>query len=339
MTNTCQLAVEELHIKNNQALDVQIRAYLSSLVQSLNSPPTKEVEKVDCEGVAEKVFAALTGREFCYLSKTSVSPYKENILALIRKALQQGEPIHFYFDIGGGYHASIQPGESALCFEVGLAELFVLSQISKFAKRIREFYPLGVRFSLVIDNMCAFLINDIPLAKTLQYCTRLRRMIRSSRMNALVDVLVESEYFSVEDFAHLRTEILEKTPLALLTRKQHKNVERFLGRRCSQEEAFERTIRYKEVSEASERLLARLIKDVRMTQRATDTTICFRPFPGGDSRIQCGEVALTRNEKGNLRPILLTSSNFHEYACRRYWFPRILLGEISSVTYAQRIAK
>jgi hypothetical protein len=90
------------------------------------------------------------------------------------EAVRRNDPIRFFYDIGGGYHATTRPGEEDLLFDVGLAELLVLSQVADFASRIAEIYHAGVRFSLVIDNLCANLVNDIPLAKTLQYCAALR---------------------------------------------------------------------------------------------------------------------------------------------------------------------
>ena len=50
-----------------------------------------------------------------------------------------------------------------------------------------------------------------------------------------------------------------------------------------------------------------------MTQRASATTIGFRPFAGGDARTQCGEVAFGRTEKGRVRPFLLTHRNVDGY--------------------------
>ena len=333
-----QLLEQSADFTCDEAQVSDIERYLSSLMHDLVLMHFVDAVQANIEEIPKQVFDVLASRDFCYLSKTRVSVYREEILALVRTAVLQYEPIRFYFDIGGGYHASIRPGLSDLNFDAGLAELFVLSQITKFANRIRPFYPPGVRFSLVIDNMCALLINDIPLANTLDYCTRLRDLIRGTGLNALVDVLVESEHFSVSDFDDLLSDEVGKHFLDSLTRKEHENIERFLGRHCDQGEAFERAVRYKEVIDASEFLLAGLIHGVHMTQRATESTISFRPFPGGDSRIQCGEVALTRNCKERLCPVLLTSSSFNQYFCRRYRFPEILPSEIPHVTYAQRIA-
>lgn len=310
--------------------------YLAALMSGFRSAGAPAGEPVRAEMVPERVFEVLSSRDFCYLSKRRIAAYRKGILELIREAVRQAEPIGFYYDIGGGYHASTQPGEEALGFDVELAELFVLRQVASFSARVRHLYPPGVKFSLVIDNMCALLVNDIPLTKTLRYCGKLRELIRAVGLDADVDLLVESEHISVGDFARLRVESADRRGPGVLTRRQHDNVERFLGRPCDEREAFERALRYGEVIDASDRLLAALIPGVHMTQRAGETTICFRPFPGGDSRIQCGEVALTRNSKQKLCPVLLTSTNVKEYSSSRYRFPDLLPPIIPHVTYVER---
>ena len=315
-----------------------LRAYLAAVMAALSASPPAGAEGVAVEEISERVFEVLTGRDFCYLSKIKIAPYRASVLALIRGMVRAAEPIRFYYDLGAGYHATTHPGEEELCFDVGLAELLVLRQVRSFSARVRTFYPPGVTFSLVIDNMAALLINDIDTAKTLSYCRRFRKLIRHLGLDAMVDLLVESEHFSVADFDHpgISTACQTGNPVAL-TRQQHANVERFLGRPCEEVEAIERAARYRTVIDTSDRLLNHLIHGVHMTQRATDTTICFRPFPGGDSRIQCGEVALTRNAKGTFCPILLTSHKVKEFSSRRYRFPGLLPPMIPHVTYAERI--
>jgi len=299
-------------------------------------PAAADVGVVDLATVPERVFDVLTGRDFCYLSKARVATYREPVLELLAASVRRREPLGFYYDIGGGYHASIRPGSEAVSFDVGLAELFVLSQAAEFAARVSRLYPVGVRFTLVVDNLCALLVNDIPVARTLGYCAALRELIRSVGLNPLIDVLVESEHFSAADLEGARAATWSGQ--IALTRKQHENVARFLGRLCDEREAQDRTRRYTEVLDASDRLLAPLILGVHMTQRATNATICFRPFPGGDSRIQCGEVAMTMNSKPKLYPMLLTSGNVADHAYRRYRFPGLIPAVIPHVTYAERLA-
>ena len=278
--------------------------YLAAVMAALSASLPTGAEEVAVDEISERVFEVLTGRDFCYLSKIQVAPYRERVLALIREMARAAEPIRFYYDLGAGYHATTHPGEKELCFDVGLAELLVLRQVRSFSARVRQF----------------------------------RELIRHLGLDTMVDLLVESEHFSVADFDRLGISAAYQTgnPGAL-TRQQHANVERFLGRPCEEVEAIERAARYRAVIGTSDRLLDLLIQGVHMTQRATDTTICFRPFPGGDSRIQCGEVALTRNAKGTLCPILLTSHKVKEFSSRRYRFPGLLPPMIPDVTYAERI--
>ena len=317
-------------------LDEELNIYLERLMSGFLGPTASDAEAVVLETVPERVFDVLTSRDFCYLSKARVAAYRQSVLALLAASVRRREPLRFYYDIGGGYHASIQPGVEAVAFEVGLAELFVLRQAAEFAAKVSRLYPGGVRFTLVIDNLCALLVNDIPTARTLGYCEALREMVRNVGLDDLIDVLVESEHFSTADFDRART-ATRPGPIAL-TRKQHENVARFLGRPCDEREALDRTQRYSEIVGASEHLLTPLILGVHMTQRATKDTICFRPFPGGDSRIQCGEVAMTRNSKLKLCPMLLTSGNVGHHVYHRYCFPGLVPAVIPHVTYAVRLA-
>jgi hypothetical protein len=103
------------------------------------------------------------------------------------------------------------------------------------------------------------------------------------------------------------------------------------------QEANERIDRYRRTGIVTELLLARVVGGVRMTQRASATTLGFRPFPGGDSRTQCGHVAMGRNTHGKLRPILLTSRNVGAYELRSLTFPGLLPSLVNDVTYAERV--
>ena len=314
-----------------------IRWYLEEMTSSFTprSVPARASESV--ESVAARVFDVITSRDFCYLSKSRAATYRNDALCWFEQAIRRGEPIHLFYDIGGGYHASIRPGEEELMFDVGLAELLVLRQAADFASRVEELYPGGVRFSLVIDNMCALLVNDIPLTSTRRYCAALRELIGTLGVDRLVDVLVESEHISTDDFVRERARDDASGDTVALTAKQYENVWRFLGRSCDEHEAWERVRRYREVIDASERLLTPLIHGVHLTQRATASTLCFRPFRGGDSRIQCGLVVLTKNGHGKLHPRLLTTSNLAEFELHQYRFPDLLPAVIPSVTYAEPI--
>jgi hypothetical protein len=287
----------------------------------------------DCS-LPDAVFDLLTDRQYCYLSRSCVAPYRESILVCIDSAVRRAEPIDFSYDLGAGYHASVQPGIREPSFEVGLGELFVLHQIASFARRVSSIYPPGVRFHIVIDNLCALLVNDIPVAKTEGYCGGFRELIAATVTSDLVTLIVESEHFSVADFGGLPNAAASDG--SAVDAKAQDNVARFLGRLCSETEASARMSRYRDVIAESERLLSGLIRGVHMTQRATPDTICFRPFPGADSRIQCGDVAFARNVKGRLCPFLLTSQNMGSYRCQRTLFPEIIPPVIGEITYAER---
>jgi Pyoverdine/dityrosine biosynthesis protein len=319
-------------------LSERLSAYLQALVAELDAPWPRATAMPALDDVAARTFATLTAREFCYLSQSRVAPYRDQVLRQLAAAALCGVPLRFYFDIGGGYHASLRPGTDALSFDVGLAELLVLRQIRRFAARITEFYPPGVQFWLVIDNLCALLVNDIPLARTTAYCRQLRELIAAAGMEQLVSVLVESESFDTAEFEAARPADSVATMAAATSTKDHQNIERFLGRSCDENEAAERMARYRRISAQSEALLDSVIDGVHMTQRASPTTLCFRPYPGGDSRIQTGEVSLRGVPGGGFQPLLLTSRNLAEYACQRYRCAELSPKLIAHVTYAEPLA-
>ncbi len=331
---------EEGHTLGRRAADKvggrpRVREYLVALTASFFGPrPVQAAECVPVDQLPDRLFDVLVRREFCYLSKRRVAPYYADFLRWVRPAVAQAAPIEFYYDIGGGYHASLRPSSEPVSFDVGLAEIFLLRQIRKFAMRAGAIYAPGVRFHLVVDNLCAHLINDIPVERTLGYCRALRELVEATAMADCVDLLVESEHVDAGDFERIRLQDRIHEEQTQVTLAQHRNVERFLGRPCEESEALQRCIRYREVCAASEALLAPLIKGFHLTQRATASTMCFRAYPGGDSRIQSGEVALRSDAGWQLGPILLTSANVEEYLCYRDRPMEVLPKVVNHVTYA-----
>jgi hypothetical protein len=310
------------------AIEEYLGTVMSSFDRTVAASPTQQPAD------PAQIFDILTHREFCYLSRTKAAPYREQSLALIGEAMQRSQPIPFSYDIGGGYHATPRLG-TALSFSVGLAELLVLRQIASFAHNVTAIYAPGVQFLLVIDNLCAYFSNDIPLTNTREYGQSLMALIHRLGLSTIVDVLVESDRISLEEFDREVTGyVCPQHPLQL-SEKEHENVARFLGRPCDAREASERAERYTTFLTASERLLAPFIKGVHMTQRATPSTLCFRPFPGGDSRIQCGEVVLAMNGKHRIHPMLITTTNVKDYTYSRYHFSSLVPLQIPYITYAQ----
>lgn len=288
--------------------------FLEDILRQCDStlPPVAAPESPS-DQVAAELFRLLTNRKYCYLSKRRAERYRDKIVASFEKNMEQGEPLSFFYDIGGGYHACIHPDKDDLVFEVGLAELCVLSQISSFQHSVLEIYSPGSRFSLVIDNLCAHFVNDISVKSTERYCSMLRQLIAELRLDRVVDLVVESEHFPASEY---QTEI-DNTAMApslkMPTPAETQNVSRFLGRACSAREAAERIAIYETVTDVSESHLEQIVDGIRMTQRASERTISFRPFTGGDSRIQAGEVVLVENSKGKIKPLLLTSKNASAY--------------------------
>ena len=329
----CALAGER---EGDHPIARDLRAYLQGVMSDLRAPVAPSNTHADSLAVATGVVDLLFSRPFSYLGRSRARVYESAIRDTVVRAVERGAPIPFYFDIGGGYHATIRPGEQDFSFDAGLGELFVLAQIARLRQAVARFYAPAVHFTLVIDNLCALLVNDVQLAKTLAYCKRLRRLIEELRFENVVSVLVESEHFSGADLAQAA---LAEPPgdVIPMTDKRHRNVERFLGRPCTEKEALESEARYHAIVSASERLLNRIIDGIHMTQRASSTTMCFRPFPGGDSRIQSGQVVLTRNASAALHPMLLTSTNVARYACSTHRFADFLPREVDHVIFAEPV--
>lgn len=310
----------------------ELRLYLGELVAG-GRPGLRAAGRV---ASPYEIFELLTARRFSHLSRGAAQRYRERTITLLERSLAAGGPVPFWFDIGPGYHASLKPGDLPLTFNVGLAELMILHQVSAFHELFSELHHGGCRFTLVVDNLCALWTNDIPTVLTEGYTTQLRRLIAQQGLEDVVDVLVESEEFDVEEYERLFAETSAGILDGPISESDLENVERFLGRPCDLVEAKERIARYLRAGCVTELLLERVVRGVRMTQRAGATTLGFRSFPGGDSRAQCGQVVITRNGGGKLKPLLLTSRNIDDYDCSDYEFPDLLPSQIEHVTYAER---
>lgn len=280
---------------------------------------------------AEQIFSLLTHRDFCYLSKSRVVPYRAAALAHFADAIARSAPISLNLALGGGYHASLVPENGALVFEPGLGELLALRQVALFAERLATIYAPGVRFALVIDNLCALALNDIPTDQTEAYCVRLQAMIDALELGSVVRLLVESRHFDAA--AYLAATRLDG-PLLPLSVEDHRNVERFLGRACDAVEATHRHHCYGPVAACSARLVGGAIQGIRLTQRASPATLCFRSFPGSDCRIQAGEVALSPRPDGSLKPFLLTTANIDGALCSIVDTSRATFGQVPHVWLA-----
>jgi hypothetical protein len=246
----------------------------------------------------------------------------------VKRALHRGEPIHFYYGLGGGYATSFRTGAAQRVADVGFGELLLLRQVMQLSGRVRAFYPVGIRFSLVIDNLGAYLLEDVPVPETLAYCRNLRRLIDDLGLPSWTDLIVTSECFSVSDFAGAPS-------LATLTNKA---VGSEPVRRDGTADA-ESARCVHAVRQASEQLLAPMIRGVHLTAQTTAGSLGFRPFAGGDASSEQGEVVLTRTGRTAVGPLRLTDSNYGQYAVERYRVPGGLPASIAEVGYAERVSR
>jgi len=314
---------------------VDVAAYLSDVMTAF-PPADRSQPAAGGDAIDERVFALLTHRRYSYLGRTKAARYRPSVMPSIQDDVAHGRPIRFFFDIGPGYHASPEPGAAGLNFDVGLAEVLMLRQVVMFDAAVREHYPSGVRFSLVIDNLCGLFTNGVPLESTHAYVHTLRTLIDELDVGGVVDLLVESECFTRTEYDEAFAGVAPRPPRDDLGDDDLENVARFLGRACTPAEAAERVERYRRAGTATEALLARVIRGVRLTQRASDATLAFRSFPGGDQRAQVGEIVLERADGARPRPTLLTSRNRTAYELTRIAMPGVLPPSVSQVGIARR---
>lgn len=313
-----------------------METYLASVVEGI--PPLPDCREILPEtynpASASEVFSVLTSRAFCYLGRNKVECYKDDVVASLRKRMAAGQPLRFFYDIGPGYHATPRPGMEPLRFDVGLSELFMLSQVNALCRRIAEFYEPGARFFFVVDNLCGLRTNDIPLDLTQGYVRQFRHLIDQIRMSNRVQLVVESEEFDLREYDRMLADVETQPPVAEPPPEAIDNVARFLGRSCTAEEAASRMELYRRTGSVTDQLLNRMVQEVHMTQRATGATLGFRAFPGGAQRTQVGELMLTRRPDGRIGPLLITSRNVDQYTCVRLEFPELLPPPITHVMFA-----
>lgn len=324
-----------------------LRAHLGALMEAFATrpaawPPADTEAAATAaprpDGVAaESVFDLLTSRPFSYLGRSKAAPYRPSVMPRIERDVAQGRPVRFHFDIGPGYHASTEPDHHGIRFDVGLAELLALRQVTLFQAAVRAVYPPGVRFALVIDNLCGLYTNDVPLAHSEGYVRRLRALMERLGVSDTIDLLVESEAFTVDAYERLWRATPVEPPPADLSDDAIENVARFLGRPCTRAEAAQRIEGYRRAGIVTETLLADVVDGVRLTQRATPGTLGFRSFPGGAQRMQVGEIVLDVQRDASMRPLLLTSRNRAAYELARVATPEPLPDEVAHLGCARRL--
>ena len=270
-------------------------------------------EKSVKKAIADEIFNVVSHRRFTHLSRSQSEKYRKNITENLERDIALGRRLKFFYDLGPGYHASLRPDFTGLHFEPGLGELLALRQISRFAKEVQKLYAPGVKFGIVIDDLCAAVVNDVPISQTSKYLEKFDSLICAVGMQESVEIVAESRVLSHERFRDNfskspgRSKGLNYEP----RQDELENVSRFVGRWCSLSEVVEYLQRYANAQAISERMLSEHLTGVRMTQRASDNAFGFRSFAGGDARHQCGEVdVLVTGEEVAVRPVLTTHINW-----------------------------
>jgi hypothetical protein len=224
-------------VHSTLSLHGEIERYITDLLQKMNSPVSaNQAMNGSGSGLADAIFSILTNRRFCYLSRQRVERYRGQVVSSLSRRMESEGPFRFFYDIGPGYHATMRPGALPLSFDVGLSELLILSQVDALCKSIQTLYEPGAKFWFVIDNLCAFRTNDIPLEKTLGYARKMRRLISQTDMEHAVDLIVESEAFDLEEYDALLAQTKDTTADSQPSWAEIENVSRFLGRPCSADE-------------------------------------------------------------------------------------------------------
>lgn len=268
--------------------------------------------KGETAAIANRVVALLTSRPFNYQSKRRIGAQLGRATDAVARHVRRSERITIYYDLGGGYHASTDAdGSTPVTFDITVGEILACYQMTRFASGVRQFYPNGVEFRIVIDNGVANYINDIPLECTARYCAAFRDLIRRLEMDDFVSLLVETERF---DWAS-ESKLIRYTPARDLSQAAYSNIVRFLGRPCSLVEAKDRQGRHDAAVELSESLVRAVVgSDIRLLQQSDTGELTFRPFPGGAARIQTGRVGFLIGD-GGARLHLVTDQSKARYRC------------------------
>ena len=255
--------------------------------------------------LARAIINILTQRVFNFQSRGRLAPLLPQVQQNLLRQLSRGGPIHLFLLYNGGYRASPFPDEPSLIFEPDQTELMLIYQIALLHEKVRAIYPPGIQFYIVVNNGVALWVNDIPLEATQDYACKLRRMVGWLGAACNVSVLLQSELAQFNP----RLTFEPICSLEAFSDKDHRLVERFLGRRCSAEEARYRHALYALAEAQWAHDLAPLVADhnaLVLRQVAHADMLSFRPYPGGAIRIQNGSLGF-QDHKGTLTPKLITT--------------------------------
>jgi hypothetical protein len=319
-----------------EGMEVAVKGYVKKILEDIKGlNRASDFFDIGEKEIPEKIFNILSSREFTYLTKIKSEVYKKDMLERIEKSYSKKMPLNFYLSLSGGYHARIKETES-LTFDVGLSELLALLQVKKFIAKAKPFYKFGIQFTIFLDNRCPEAANGVPVADTERFAVQLKNYIKKLELDDEIGVMVESEVVSKEEYENKLKLMEPKFPIKEASDSDYKNARRFSNIKPGKD-FIAKTQRFKSASKVSRAFIceyARRNNGIWLVQRAGEFAYAFRSFPGGDSRIQCGAVALLYGENKIIKPVLITSQNFKNYKLRdiklpeeEYFLPKVIVAQ------------
>ncbi|MEW6618551.1 MAG: L-tyrosine/L-tryptophan isonitrile synthase family protein [bacterium] len=295
--------------KSSYTIEPVFQNYLKTKIDYILS--NNPVNSIKSDDIPSDFFKIITHREFnCQLANKIVQ-WKETVVREAGMYVSKNEPIKIYFALGGGYKASLDVlNFNTLNYSIGLGELLVIYQIKKLDEKIKQIYKPGITFNIVIDNGVANYVNNIPREKTLHYCNLLKKLIVKLRMDHCINLIIQTENLNWDE----NIKKISYTPLKLkeISERQHANVMRFLGRKCTYEEALMLQNKYNACMLISGQIIKQAREnDLWFLQYSNNGELTFRSFPGGVCRIQVGDIALVNNHK--VIPFSLSTENIKNY--------------------------
>lgn len=304
-----QISYPEASSESQARLSAWLRSKANYMRSIWMQPPA--AIGAGCLASADALIQVLLHHNFNHQSKGRLAHLLPALRSHLEPQIWSGCRIPLFLLYNGGYRASPFPASLEPIFEPDQTEFMLLLQITRLQEKMSAVYAPGIEFVIVINNGVARWVNDIATDITQAYVVQLREMIQSLGASAAVSVLLQSELNSF-------TDALSWTPrplLQVLSDKEHRIVERFLGRPCSAQEAQHRSALYVHAEATWAQLLqpiATLKGAAVLRQVAHPHMLSFRPFPGGAIRSQNGSVGFEETNETQV-PKLITSENFKRF--------------------------
>ena len=278
------------------------------------SPDETCQPSVETAASADRITAILTQRIFSFQPRGRLTSQLPQVRENLVLQLQRGGPLNLFLLYNGGYRASPLRNGLSLIFKPDQTELMLLYQVALLYERVRVVHSPGIQFCIVVNNGVGLWVNDVPLNATSVYVSQMRKMIDWLGATGRVQVLVQSELpgFTVRPVLNS-----VRSPPSL-SDKEHRLIERFLGRSCSLEEAQYRNALYTLAEAQWAQDLSPLVAThnaLVLRQVAHPGMLSFRPFPGGAIRIQNGSLGF-EYRSGALSPKLITSETARQQGIR-----------------------